>query len=144
MTQWLIVLSSSRGPAFSSQHSQGSQPSVTPVLEDAVLSSGLCGHSTHLAHRQNVGKTHTPKVKLNPKSLKSFLVFDTYKFWPLLTYIFGVLTGRTDALMSRVTACVKRQIVWWTNVHQVTLLDFFLFQKFKGGECFLFCFSETL
>lgn len=48
-----------RGSGFDSQNPQGgSQPSVTPVLEDLMLYSGFCGHEAYVWYIfTHVGKT---------------------------------------------------------------------------------------
>lgn len=40
------------GLRFGSQHPQGGAPSVTPVPEDSIPSSGFCRHGEHVAHIQ--------------------------------------------------------------------------------------------
>lgn len=46
------ICCSGLGPCFGSQHPQGSAPSVTPVPEDSIPSSGFCRHGEHVAHIQ--------------------------------------------------------------------------------------------
>lgn len=42
---------SQRGPRFSVQHTWDLQPSLTPVPENMLSFSLLCGHCTHVIHR---------------------------------------------------------------------------------------------
>jgi hypothetical protein len=58
--------SSSRGSGFNSwQPHGGSRPSVTPVPGVQVLSSGICGHYTHIYYMEgHTGKTFIPIINI--------------------------------------------------------------------------------